>query len=128
MKCLITGGNGFIGSAVVRKFLNNGCKVINLDSLTYAGNAPHPDHPNYRFHKGSICDQQIIREILFREKPNAVIHLAAETHVDNSISNPEIFIETNVLGTFRLLEACREYLDSSVDSRKNFKVVHVSTG
>lgn len=124
MKILITGGAGFIGSCFVRYMLNKhqDYKIINLDALTYAGNIENlsdiKDNPNYSFVKGNICDKNLIVELT--KNVDAIINFAAETHVDNSISNPNIFIETNVVGTLNLLEAAKNnkverYLQVSTD-------------
>lgn len=124
MKILITGGAGFIGSCFVRYMLNKhqDYKIINLDALTYAGNIENlsdvKDNPNYSFVKGNICDKNLIVELT--KDVDAIINFAAETHVDNSISNPNIFIETNVVGTSNLLEAAKNnkverYLQVSTD-------------
>ncbi len=133
MNILVTGGAGFIGSAVCRLLVGEGVdRVINVDKLTYAGNpasvAMLEDSPNYSFHQVDICDQTAIARILRQEKIGAVMHLAAESHVDRSIDGPAAFIETNVVGTFRLLEACLDYwrqLDGQ--ARNDFRFHHVST-
>ncbi len=114
MKLLVTGGAGFIGSCFVRHILNkhNDYKVINLDALTYAGNIENLDdvkeNANYKFVHGNICDKKLVRELISEEKVDAVINFAAESHVDRSITGPEIFIETNVQGTLNLLQAAKE--------------------
>lgn len=114
MRILVTGGSGFIGSALVRLLIQaTNCHVLNIDKLTYAS---HPDaligisnHPRYQFVKTDICDGARL-DILFEQfKPNIVMHLAAETHVDRSIEGPAAFIQNNILGTFTLLEAARRY-------------------
>jgi dTDP-glucose 4,6-dehydratase len=114
MKWLVTGGAGFIGSAFVRLALGGGWarRVVNLDKLTYAGNlenlATVQDDPRYRFVHGDICDSRLVERLLEEERPDAIIHFAAESHVDRSSLGPEAFIETNVRGTFSLLEAARK--------------------
>lgn len=114
MKLLVTGGAGFIGSCFVRHILKkyNGYQVINLDALTYAGNIENlddvKDNPNYRFVHGNICDKKLAKELIIDEGVDAVINFAAESHVDRSITGPEIFIETNVQGTLNLLQAAKE--------------------
>ena len=124
MNILVTGGAGFIGSCFVRHVLNKyeDYKIINLDALTYCGNLENlddiKDNPNYKFVHGNICDKKLVREII--SQVDCVINFAAESHVDNSIKTPEIFIETNVQGTLNLLQACKEsgierYLQVSTD-------------
>lgn len=125
---LITGGAGFIGSHVVRKFLKSGkYKVINLDKLTYAGNLENlrdvENHSNYEFIKGDICDFDFINQLFETYDFTGVVHLAAESHVDRSISNPMEFIQTNVVGTVSLLNAAK---DAWKDSEGK-KFYHVST-
>lgn len=121
---LVTGGAGFIGSCFIRHLLKkyNDYNVINLDALTYCGNLLNlkdiEDNSHYIFEKGNICDKKLVRELI--KKSDYVVNFAAESHVDNSISNPEIFIETNVKGTLNLLQACKEigierYLQVSTD-------------
>ena len=111
MKLLITGGAGFIGSAVVRAAVAAGYQVVNLDALTYAANlanvASVVDHPNYAFEQADIRDAEALARIFADHKPDAVMHLAAESHVDRSIDGPGAFIETNVVGTYQLLQAAR---------------------
>src|SRR5512135_1182506 len=115
MNVLLTGGCGFIGSNLVRLLLAErpDWRIVNLDKLTYAGNAENladlADHPRYRFVRGDICNGELVADLLRTEKIDAVMHLAAESHVDRSILTPSIFIETNVRGTQVLLEAAREF-------------------
>jgi dTDP-glucose 4,6-dehydratase len=129
-KILITGGAGFIGSHVVRRFVNNysDYQIINLDKLTYAGNLLNlkdiEDKPNYKFIKGDIVDAAFIDKVFSEEQIDAVIHLAAESHVDRSISNPIEFVMTNVVGTVNLLNAARSQWKSNYKSHRFY---HVST-
>ena len=113
-KVLVTGGAGFIGSAVCRRLVGEGASVLNLDALTYAGNlqslATIDNAPNYRFAKVDICDRRAAAEAFETFAPDQVIHLAAESHVDRSITGSDAFIQTNVVGTFTMLEAARAYL------------------
>ena len=133
MKYLITGGAGFIGSAMVRHILNSSeDEVINVDSLTYASNLLSlddiKDNPRYFFEKADICDQLKIDEIFCKYKPDYIIHFAAESHVDNSINSPEIFIKTNIFGTYNLLSNALKYFkECDSKKKKNFKFLHVST-
>lgn len=133
MKLLITGGAGFIGSAVIRHLINNTShKVINIDKLTYAGNldslADIEKSDRYTFYKTDICDTNSIKEIFFSNKPDAVMHLAAESHVDRSIDSPLEFINSNIFGTFSLLETSRLYWSSLKNDDKNlFRFHHIST-
>jgi dTDP-glucose 4,6-dehydratase len=132
MRVLITGGAGFIGSAVCRHFIMDlGYKVIVVDKLTYAGNlaslAPVEGNPNYVFEKSDICDAAEMETIFTRYRPDAVVHLAAESHVDRSISGSDVFVQTNVVGTFTLLEAARAYLDANSTRADDFRFLHVST-
>ncbi len=123
MKLIVTGGAGFIGSAFVRMAVAEAIQVVNLDKLTYAGNlenlAPVADNPLYKFAQGDICDSDFVRSLMEGEKPDGLIHFAAESHVDRSILSPGAFVETNVRGTFTLLEAAR--------ALKIPRFVHVST-
>src|SRR5258707_10406941 len=117
MRVLVTGGAGFIGSAVCRHFiLDLKYDVIVVDKLTYAGNlaslAPVTSSFRFAFEKHDICDVDAVGAIFAKYQPNAVVHLAAESHVDRSISGSEVFVKTNILGTFTLLEAARRYVAS----------------
>lgn len=129
-KIVITGGAGFIGSHVVRRFVKNyqDYTIVNLDKLTYAGNLANLkdiEHlPNYRFVKGDITDAAFINQLFETEQPDAVIHLAAESHVDRSITNPLEFVMTNVVGTVTLLNAARNYWKGNYDKTRFY---HVST-
>ncbi|MFW1968567.1 dTDP-glucose 4,6-dehydratase [Acinetobacter guillouiae] len=133
MKILITGGAGFIGSAVVRNIiLNTQNEVLNIDKLTYAGNLESlvevDQNPRYQFKQIDICNANALTEAFQTFKPNLVMHLAAESHVDRSIDGPAEFITTNIVGTYTLLEVARKYwaaLDEK--SRENFKFHHIST-
>lgn len=113
MKILVTGGAGFIGSAVVRLAIARGHSVVNVDALTYAACLDNvanvTDHPNYAFEQVDIRDREAIDVVFATHTPNAVMHLAAESHVDRSIDSPEDFIGTNVGGTFNMIEAARSY-------------------
>ncbi|HEX5435630.1 MAG TPA: dTDP-glucose 4,6-dehydratase [Gemmatimonadaceae bacterium] len=130
---LVTGGAGFIGNTLVRQLISEThCTVVNVDKLTYAGNreslADVDDSPRYRFERADIADPTAIRRILQLHRPEAVIHLAAESHVDRSIDGPADFLRTNVLGTYTLLEATREYWSGLPDAaRVAFRFHHVST-
>ena len=128
---LVTGGAGFIGSNFINCFMprNPGCRVINLDILTYAGNLENlraVDHnPDYRFVRGDICDAALVAKLLAEEKVDAVVHFAAESHVDRSITGPEIFVKTNVLGTQVLLEESKKHWQSGVVG--DFRYLQIST-
>ena len=130
---LVTGGAGFIGSAVIRYIINNTeYKVVNVDRLTYAGNlcslSSIDEDVRYSFEQIDICDSKQIERVLQEYQPDLVMHLAAESHVDRSIVGPEIFIQTNIVGTYVLLEAARRYWSSLVGIKKsNFRFHHVST-
>ena len=132
-KFLISGGAGFIGSAVIRYIINNTShSVVNVDNLTYAGNLDSllsiENDPRYEFEKVDICNSKDIDLVLNKHKPDIIMHLAAESHVDRSIDSPRKFIETNILGTYVLLEQSKEYWLSLNDKKKNgFKFHHVST-
>jgi dTDP-glucose 4,6-dehydratase len=130
---LVTGGAGFIGSNFVLNWLAmDGGPVVNLDKLTYAGNlanlASVAENPAYTFVRGDICDAELVAALLREHKPRAVVHFAAESHVDRSIVGPEAFLRTNIDGTFTLLRAARGYYDSLADEqRERFRFLHVST-
>lgn len=129
MKILVTGGSGFIGSNLVRRIINTTKhSVINLDKLTYAARpASLSDveaHPRYQFIQGDICDRSLVDQILRTHQPDAVMHLAAESHVDRSIDKPAAFMQTNILGTYSLLEASRLFLE---ETSKTFRFIHIST-
>jgi len=130
MKLLVTGGAGFIGSAVVRRAIAQGHQVINLDALTYAACldnvASVADHPNYTFLEADIGDRAMLDQLLAQHQPDAVMHLAAESHVDRSIDGPGTFIETNITGTYTLLEAVRAYWVGQ-GSPDRFRFHHIST-
>ena len=133
MKILVTGGAGFIGSAVVRHIIREGVDdVVNLDKLTYAANletlAEVEGNSRYVFVKGDICDASLVRSLLETHRPGAIMHLAAETHVDRSIDGPSDFISTNIIGTYSLLNAALDHYQSlPADSRKTFRFHHIST-
>jgi dTDP-glucose 4,6-dehydratase len=132
MKILVTGGAGFIGSAVVRRAIADGHGVVNVDALTYSGNlanlASVADHPRYAFEHLDICDAEAVQRLFQRHEPDAVMHLAAESHVDRSIDGPMEFVRANVTGTAVLLEAARRYWSGLAGERKNaFVFHHVST-
>ena len=133
MKILVTGGCGFIGSAVVRRIVRaSEDSVVNLDKLTYAANpanlAEIGRHSRYAFEQADICDGRAVRDILAKHRPDVILHLAAESHVDRSIDGPAPFIETNVMGSYRLLEATLEYHRALPESaRGSFRFHHVST-
>ncbi len=132
MKLLVTGGAGFIGSAVVRQALDAGHDVINVDKLTYAANLDNlkgcDNKPSYRFAQIDICDSAAMRTLMDETMPDAIIHLAAESHVDRSIDGPGEFIETNIVGTFRLLSEARRHYERLAGAAKDrFRFLHVST-
>lgn len=133
MKVVVTGGAGFIGSAVVRLLVGElGVSVVNVDALTYAGDletiAPVADKPGYRFVKANICDGAAIADLLRAEQPDVIMHLAAESHVDRSIDGPAAFITTNVVGTYTMLDAARAYWSALPAERKAaFRFHHIST-
>lgn len=133
MNIIVTGGAGFIGSALIRFLINETLhSVVNLDKLTYAGNLQSlrsiAESQRYRFVKQDICDKAGLTELFSQEQPDLVMHLAAESHVDRSIDGPAEFVQTNVVGTFTLLEVAREYWQSLNDERKAvFRFQHIST-
>ncbi|MAW85549.1 MAG: dTDP-glucose 4,6-dehydratase [Phyllobacteriaceae bacterium] len=133
MNFLITGGAGFIGSAVCRRLAANpDNRVVNVDKLTYAGNLASlksiEAQDNYRFVEADICDEAKIRDLLREEAIDVLMHLAAESHVDRSIDGPEVFIETNIVGTFRLLKAARAHWeDLTGEKKERFRFHHIST-
>ncbi|MBP9752612.1 MAG: dTDP-glucose 4,6-dehydratase [Proteobacteria bacterium] len=127
---LVTGGAGFIGANFVENWVQSGYgKVVNLDSLTYAGSLENlkaiANNPNHIFKRGDICDVELLDEIFEEYKPKAVVHFAAESHVDRSIEVPAVFIESNVYGSFILLESARKYKDKY--KPELFKFIHIST-
>jgi dTDP-glucose 4,6-dehydratase len=131
---LITGGAGFIGGCLVRQIIAEqpGTRVINLDKLTYAGNldslAAILHHPHHTFVRGDVADKELVASLLSKTRPAAIVHLAAESHVDRSIDGPTAFVETNVVGTFTLLEAARTYWSGlPAAHRERFRFLHVST-
>ena len=137
-KILITGGAGFIGSALIRQLITETeLQVVNVDKLTYAGNLrsldlvgsnPVASNPRYSFERVDICDAAAVARVFCEQQPDAVMHLAAESHVDRSITGPSAFIETNILGTYTLLQAAREYWNGLVAERKTaFRFHHIST-
>jgi len=133
MKILITGGAGFIGSNLVRQIIDETShQVINLDKLTYAGNLSSLgdclNHPNHTFIQADLCDPDVINSIFEKHAPDAVMHLAAESHVDRSIDGPGDFINTNILGTYHLLQAAlTHYRTLSPEKQASFRFLHVST-
>ena len=133
MKILVTGGAGFIGSAVVRHIIENTQdSVVNLDKLTYAGNLESlrsiESSDRYTFEQVDICNRAELDRVFKSHKPNAVMHLAAESHVDRSITGPSDFIQTNIVGTYNLLEAAREYWNTlNRESKAAFRFHHIST-
>jgi dTDP-glucose 4,6-dehydratase len=130
---LVTGGAGFIGSNFILQWIRQeASSVLNLDKLTYAGNLRNLEsvaaYPTYRFQQGDIIDRDLVQSLLQRERPRAIIHFAAESHVDRSIHGPDDFVRTNVNGTFFLLEETRAYWSSLPETERNtFRFLHVST-
>ena len=133
MKILVTGGAGFIGSALVANLLSDGSHdVVTVDKLTYAGNldslAGALEHPRHSFEQLDICDIAAMQDVFRRHQPDAVMHLAAESHVDRSIDGPGDFVQTNLVGTYTLLEAARAYLETDqAELAERFRFLHVST-
>ena len=133
MRILVTGGAGFIGSAVIRHIIENTHHhVLNVDKLTYAGNLESlqsiEKSERYQFFQTDICDQVELEKIFENFQPNVVMHLAAESHVDRSIDGPATFIQTNIVGTYSLLEAARKYwLSLTLDAKEAFRFHHIST-
>jgi len=132
MRILITGGAGFIGSAVARRLVENEDHILVFDKLTYAGNldslAPIAASPFYAFRRADICERAVVSRALDEFQPDVVMHLAAESHVDRSIDGPAAFIETNLVGTFTILDAALEYWRGlSKDKAANFRFQHIST-
>ena len=133
MKILVTGGAGFIGSALIRHIIQNtNNQVLNIDKLTYAGNLESlkeiDQHSNYEFRQIDICDTEQITAAIDAFQPNAIMHLAAESHVDRSIDGPAAFIQTNIVGTYTLLEAARKYwISLEAEAQQNFRFHHIST-
>src|SRR5271156_4589421 len=130
---IVTGGAGFIGSNFILQWIaEERGRILNFDKLTYAGNLHNlravEAHPRYRFEQGDIVDRDAMRDLLQRERPRAIVHFAAESHVDRSIHGPDDFVRTNVNGTFSLLEETRSYWSSLPESdRESFRFLHVST-
>ncbi|MFB2762852.1 dTDP-glucose 4,6-dehydratase [Marinobacter shengliensis] len=133
MKLLVTGGAGFIGSAVIRHIITHtNDEVVNLDKLTYAGNleslAEVSNNERYTFEQVDICNRAEVDRVLAQHQPDAIMHLAAESHVDRSIDGPADFIETNIVGTYTLLEATRQYWQAlEAEKKANFRFHHIST-
>lgn len=132
MRIIVTGGAGFIGSALCRYLVGRvGVEVLNIDKLTYAANlsslTPVADAPNYRFLQADICDREAMDRALRDWKPDGIIHLAAESHVDRSITGSNAFMQTNIMGTYTLLEAARSYWLATRDKGPAFRFLHVST-
>ena len=133
MSIVVTGAAGFIGSNFVLNWLNNNHeKVIAFDKLTYAGNLENlksvESNPNYVFLQGNIRDSNLVAKILQEHQPRAIVNFAAESHVDRSIHGPDDFMQTNIIGTYRLLDEARSFFNIlSDDAKKQFRFLHVST-
>ena len=133
MKIIVTGGAGFIGSAIIRHIINNTDDIVlNIDKLTYAGNLESlkdiAKSPKYEFQQIDICDKEALEKAFNSFQPNLIMHLAAESHVDRSIDGPAEFVNTNIVGTYMLLEAARQYWQSLEDAKKaTFRFHHIST-
>tara|TARA_B100000767_G_scaffold67777_1_gene64273 strand:+ start:17825 stop:18838 length:1014 start_codon:yes stop_codon:yes gene_type:complete len=133
LKILVTGGSGFIGSALIKILINKyGHDVVNIDKLTYAANPKSLESVkstnSYKFYECDICDFDMLQNIFIEEQPNKIMHLAAESHVDRSISSPIDFIQTNIFGTYQLLEISKNYFEKlSPDKKKLFTFHHIST-
>ena len=133
MKLIVTGGLGFIGSFVIKNLIKRGnIEILNLDNQSYSANPKFLEFlagdNNYKFYKGDIADKKLVTQILKQFKPEFIMNLAAESHVDRSISSPDQFIHTNIIGTFNLLECTRHYLiDCSKEIKNNFRFHHIST-
>ena len=133
LKVIVTGGAGFIGSAVIRQYINEtGYEVVNLDALTYAGNLESlsevENNSRYYFEQVDIRNIKEIERVFKKYEPDAIMHLAAESHVDRSIENPMVFIETNIVGTANLLRFAHGYWNRLPNStKKQFRFIHIST-
>ena len=132
MKILLTGGAGFIGSHFAKKAIQEGHTIINVDKLTYAGNLDNLEQyrsvPQHHFHKVDICDRGALQKIFLQEQPDVIVHMAAESHVDRSIDSGDVFVQTNVVGTFNLLQTSLEYFNALDNGkRKAFRFLHLST-
>lgn len=132
LKLLITGAAGFIGSNLCHLLIKNGHTLLAFDKLTYAGNrrslATLESHADFRFVQGDICDGEHVSSLLNEFQPDAIMHLAAESHVDRSIDGPEAFIQTNIVGTLRLLQSARKYYETlPADRKESFRFHHIST-